>query len=382
MKCGLHIFHHTDLDGMGVKILSILYAKIHHIPYETHCCGYSRIDKEVRKCLMEDAPDGIIIGDISVDSDTAKMLNNAHKRGMKLHLYDHHEPAMFLNEYSWAEVATSINGSACCGTKLLSEASFMKAISSHMRYFINLVNDWDTWEWKENNNQVARQLNSLFSILGEDEFTNYIVDKIYVPSIVEPSGYHLGYISKETDLFTLKSKIMMETHQKLIDQQVLSCEKYMYTMNLWVQIPNKGESSRKIPHKTVSFKTGIIFLNDNLSEVGDKILDRNPELDILMIMVFPGNISWRTHKDLPISLSKIAKMATGSGGGHSQASGSNIPFAKFQDSLCRFMDDNFSSHLEYSNLVSAYVRRKREEEKQLKQAEQDLFSLFKAKTGV
>ena len=80
----------------------------------------------------------------------------------------------------------------------------------------------------------------------------------------------------------------------------------------------------------------------------------------------PGNLSWRTHKDLPISLAKIAKYATGTGGGHYHAAGSNIPFYKFKDIFCEFMDHNFNKHLEYSNLLSSRERKKREDEKQLR----------------
>ena len=349
----LHVFHHTDLDGMGVKILGVLYSKLYGIPCETYSCGYSRINTEVRSVLEYMNPtDSIIIGDISVDKDTAKLLNTAYNSGVRIKLYDHHSPAKFLNEYEWATVETERNGQPICGTKLLFEDPMMYLLQNPLSYFVETVNSWDTWTWKKDDNRIACHLNSLFTIMGEEKFTEYIVNLVYHPSTAESRGYWLYDLSSEDRLFTEKTRIMVETHQTLIENQVKSVEKYLYTMNLWVQIARL---------KTERFKCGVIFINENLSEVGDKILDNHPELDILMMVVFPGNISWRTHKDLPISLSKIAKMATGSGGGHSQAAGSNISFTKFQDMFCRFMDWNFATSMEYSDLTSAYIRNKRAE---------------------
>ena len=359
MKQTLHIFHHTDLDGMGVKILGILYAKLNGMNYKTYCCGYSRINKEIKRCLEEDSPSSILIGDISVDQETAKLLDSAYKHGVNLKLYDHHEPAKFLNQYAWAVVADRLDGKPCCGTKLLSEDSRFSRLKRHLAYFIETVNDWDTWQWKTKKNKAAKNLNSLFSVLGENEFTDYILDLVYNPTIEEPSGYYLNYLYGEDSLFTPKTRVMIETQQRIFENQVKSCEKYMYTMNLWVRIPLRGENSRAI-FKTVCFKTGVLFINDNLSEMGDRMLEENPDLDIMMMVTFPGGISWRTVKKLPISLSKIAKMATGSGGGHSQASGSSIPFGTFQDFFCRFMDSSFSKSLEYSNFTPAYSRKQEE----------------------
>ena len=106
----------------------------------------------------------------------------------------------------------------------------------------------------------------------------------------------------------------------------------------------------------------------DMSEVGDALLDNHPELDILMMVAFPGMISWRTQKkDLPLPLGKIAKRATGDGGGHPMAAGSTISFEAFKDMLTRFMERNFNSKLDFSNLKSSWERKWEEEHKQQKQ---------------
>ena len=176
MENTVHIFHHTDLDGMGVKILGMLYAIEKGLPYETHCCGYTLINDEVTRCLTQsEHPSEIIIGDISVNKDVADMIEQYRKSGkIKVKLYDHHESAMYLNEFSWATVKiTDDEGVPICGTKLLSKDPDFQKFNENVSYFVETINDWDTWLWKTKNNKVALELNILLSILGENDFTEY-----------------------------------------------------------------------------------------------------------------------------------------------------------------------------------------------------------------
>ena len=349
----LHIFHHTDLDGMGIKILGLLYSKSVGMTPKTYCCGYGKINSLVKKCIAEENPEEIIIGDISVNKEVAELLELTYKYGVDIKLYDHHETALYLNDYDWATVKLQDGGLPCCGTKLLFNDPRFINLQDKLKYFVDVINDWDTWRWKEINNLTSRKLNSLLSILGEQEFTNYILQL-----------FEKDYpIDSEDKLFSDKIKIMLETHEKLILQQVKSCESTMYLMNLWVEISNKLINKPK--YEVLQFKTGVVFINNDLSDIGDRILDNHPELDILLMVVFPNTLSWRTNKHLPVSLSKIAKLATGSGGGHSCAAGSSIPFARFQDMFIRFMEDNFDDSLDYSNFISAALKRKRDEMEKL-----------------
>ena len=223
------------------------------------------------------------------------------------------------------------------------------------------VNDWDTWNWKLNNNLTAQKLNFLFNILGEDEFTEYILQLFEGDKIID----------SENKLFTNKMYTMLETYDRLLNQQVDSCERSMYIMNLWIETAVYNECYNKFKSNVNYFKTGVVFVNNNLSEIGDKLLDIHPELDILLMVAFPGGLSWRTSKQLPVSLAKVAKLATGMGGGHSCAAGSSIPFSKFQDMFTRFMEENFDKSMDYSNFLSLSLIRKRAEFEQLKQTEWD-----------
>ena len=72
-------------------------------------------------------------------------------------------------------------------------------------------------------------------------------------------------------------------------------------------------------------------LVSDISDVAEYILTNHPEIDFLMLCGMPRSISFRTQKQLPISLAYVAKYMTGSGGGHPQASGAVLTAGQFKD---------------------------------------------------
>ena len=352
----IHVFHHTDLDGMGVKILGILYSKSKGLNVITHKCGYNRINNEIIEILKNpDNIEEIIIGDISVNSETANELDKIFQKGVPVRLRDHHGSASWLNRYPWAIVQeTDSNLIPRCGTWWLAQDPDFQNIRSKCQIFIDWVNDWDTWRWKRKWIQ-PKQLNALFSLLGEEKFTSTIIDKIE-----NSSGSFSG-----RDLFDERISIMLEVYDSLTLQRVEQCERHMYQFTLKISNKlslGKGYFTPAERFQNLKLKTGVIFLNDNISEIGDMILERNPKLDLLAIMALPCTISWRTIKNLGISLNKIALYATGNGGGHYYAAASSIPGNKFQDMLNYFFDNLFSRQLSFNGVVSSNFLKKKDKE--------------------
>lgn len=351
MNKHIYIFHHTDLDGMGVKILGTLYAQSKNIPFSTYKCGYRQINFGVQTALKQNDIEEIIIGDISVSEETAEMIDQLVRTGTKIRLFDHHESALKLIKYNWAHVQeVDSEGTPCSGTWVMGQDPDFQPFYSANKFMMDTINEWDTWLWKKHNNITARQLNSLMDVLGEEEFTKYLLTKTQTS------------VTTAEELFDKDIQIMISAQRRLVEQQAESCESNMYTLKLWTQIPIHKEGVQRYTTQTISLKTGMIFVQSNISEIGDIILDKHPELDVLMMIIFPNTISWRTHKSLPVSLNKIAQQATGSGGGHPAASGSNIPYSAFQDMISGFMESNFKNNLDFSNLTSPYIRRLREAE--------------------
>lgn len=323
------IFHHTDLDGIGVKIIGIKRAQSLGLPYKTFACNYHEINQAVisaLKAFSSKEVAEIIIGDISVNTEVAKMIDAYYKDGVDVTLRDHHLSAEWLNQYPWAYVTEAEQDTARCGTYLLAQC--YPTIFSDMETFITAVDSWDTWKWKATNDLAAKNLNSLLQIMGEDKFTDYILD-LY-------SNQHQKIVTNY-QLFTPDAKLRIEVRDDMIKSTAEKCDKAM-----WV-------ADCKVSHFTL--KCGVIFCNTSISSVADCVLDKHPELDFLAIVALPRNISFRTQKNLPIPLSEIASKFTGSGGGHPHSAGAVISthqFKKIFKSMTNVLNEN--SDLKWENL--------------------------------
>lgn len=308
------VFHHSDLDGMGVKFIGVKVAVSKDMPYETYNCNYHTVNDLVFRNVSRQLKyiDTIIIGDISVDEDTAEILDEwQEKYGFKLILRDHHATAEYLNKYDWAYVAEfDESGVPYCGTYLL--ANDFPEIQDDWKVFIEAVDDWDTWKWVNNQNHYAKDLESLFQTLGEEEFTKYMF------SVLDNHPKHLE------DLFTDWAETIIQATDMMIEKTAKSCEKHMMTTVLDV--------------KGYSYFCGIVFCNSQISEVSEILLSKHDELDLLMLVGFPRNISFRSKKNLEVPLGDIAKYTTGAGGGHPQSAGAVVSAKQITSFIHRFLN--------------------------------------------
>lgn len=323
------IFHHSDLDGMGVKIVAIRAAQLQEMEYETFKCNYTDVNEIVRERLSKGLAGvtDIVLGDISVDADTAVILDEACScHNVNLILRDHHATAEHLNMYDWALVREHKDGTPYCGTWLLAEV--FPEVADEFQAFIQTVDDWDTWKWTKNGNNTAKNLNALFQVIGEERFTEYIL-RLYEGTITDPA-----------QLFNSWAASIVEAHDLFVEKTARNCENSMWTMDV------------KVPLKQNTYKTGVIFANNDLSDIANIILAKHPELDILMIISYPKTISYRTRKSLDIPLGDLAQMVTGKGGGHPQSAGSTISakvFSKTFERTLKTMSGNLKG-LEFNNL--------------------------------
>lgn len=313
------IFHHTDLDGIGVKIIGMAYAFLNDKDYETFACNYHDVNEIVRNRIQDDLTevDTIIIADISVNRETAKLLNMLrNSTGIDIILRDHHATAEWLGkEYEWAYVSEKTDGVERCGTYLL--AREFPQVMEKFKAFVTCVDYWDTWKWVENSNPDASKLNSLLAMVGEEDFTDYIM------------SIHLdNNISRTRELFDDWAENVAAAHQFIINKTAKHCSKNMFTTTMTVDY----EGTK---HK---YKAGIVFFNQDVSAVSEIILNENKDIDVLVIASLPRSISFRTKKDLEVPLGAIAKMFTGAGGGHPAAAGSAISKSQFDASMGSFLD--------------------------------------------
>lgn len=332
-------FHHSDLDGMGVKLLTMLYAQKRGLKCETHVCDYTYVDEVIGKVYNShklSEIDEVIMADISPTGKGVEYLDSWHKNNIPVRLRDHHKTAEHLNSYPWAMVCERFEGVEHCGTWLLAHDTGFEDIigKSIINSFVYAVDSWDTWRWKKTNDLIAKNLNAVFQILEEDDFTNYML------KIFENTG-----LMTENVLFDSYGWTLIEVHDRQVRKAANECIKNMWLMDL------------KIPHKTDLYKTAVVFATQDISDIGDIILSEYPEIDIVMLVSFPRAISYRTQKKLDIPLSDVAKFMTGSGGGHPQSAGSTISakqFNKFFKKNLEYLSGN-TKGIEFLNLRLAFT---------------------------
>ncbi|WCK54009.1 oligoribonuclease [Aneurinibacillus sp. Ricciae_BoGa-3] len=287
-KGKVKLFTHNDTDGVSCGILAKLaFGDRIHIDY----CNYDDINNKIQRFIQEfmHRYDQVFITDISVNEEIAAQIDELVKQGkIRFQLLDHHQTAGWLNQYEWASVQVRHeNEKLASGTSLyyrhLTDSRLL-AESEKLSAFVELVRQYDTWDWKELNNQHAKQLNDLFYITGRDRFLNRFV---YDSSIE----------------FTEAEVMLLELEQDKIDKYI------------------KSKSRDVIFKEICGYKAGIVFAEQYVSELGNALAEQHPEVDFIAMVNVGRVISYRTVKE-DINLGDIAGVF--GGGGHQKAAGSPV----------------------------------------------------------
>lgn len=326
MKKKLVVFTHNDLDGVSCALLGkIISESLSEIfdEYEYQICNYNDIDDKIRaffEGLDKDTKYRIFITDISVNKETAKMIDNyrLERQGednwIYVHLYDHHETSRWLSrEYGWATVTTDLQVGVdagvhpfpkrrlTSGTELffLNEALIRvddPDIKANLIDFVELVRCWDCWDWKRENNLEAKRLNNFF---GMFEDRNDFIENYYNKIVVDKENFKL---------FSDEEAKILDDKQKKIDEFIKEKEKTLKVIN-------------KLEYK---YDVGIIEVDtyENVSELASYINDKYT-FDFVAIVIKDSNkVSLRASDESEVDVSEIA--ARFGGGGHKKASGCNL----------------------------------------------------------
>lgn len=314
----IKLFTHTDLDGVGCHITfkaMFPYAKI-----DTDFCDYNNINDRVSEFITREDDiskyDFVYITDLSVNKEVADKINELYRQGiLNIALLDHHETALWLNDYDWAlvKVKDKINKSSfekTSGTRMVLDYSVpfpygrLLGFESNciinkkmylLEHFAEIVRKYDTWLWKEYNDLEPKKYNDLLYLIGREDFINSMVNKIN-----KNDGKELEMELSEKD------KLILRLEQKRIDKYVDSKEKSMNLFN-------------KFDHMF-----GVVFAEQYINDVGNTLSERNPDLDFIMV-INPNDfkISLRTTRE-DIKVNDFAKKF--GGGGHDKASGFHLDY--------------------------------------------------------
>jgi oligoribonuclease NrnB/cAMP/cGMP phosphodiesterase (DHH superfamily) len=294
----IKLFTHTDLDGVGCAILANIVSVVNNIDVEIEFCDYNNINNKVNDFLkVINNYDKVFITDISVNEEVTEKLD---KYNDKVVLLDHHKTANFLNKYKWAHVYETLVIDLeidvyikVCGAYLFLDYLIASDYLKNFKFldtltdFVEVIREYDVWEWIEIDNILAKQLNDLLYILGRERFIEEFTEQLLNGKFV----------------INDKLNFLLELDQEKIDD--------------YIENKNKNLIVRDIK----GYNVGIVFAERYISELGSRLMELHPELDFVVIINIDKTISYRTNKN-NIDLGEFAKIY--GGGGHPQAAGSPV----------------------------------------------------------
>ncbi|MRG85755.1 DHH family phosphoesterase [Salinibacillus xinjiangensis] len=298
------LLSHNDLDGVGCGILAKLaFGDQVKVRYNS----VSGLDREVEWFLENDEKDTFLfITDLSVNEENEKRLEEFSCEGGKLQLLDHHKTALHFNNYDWGHVVVEdAAGKLTSATSILYDYLVNHLYlepSPAIAEFVELVRQYDTWEWEKNDNQAARRLNALFYLISIDEFEAKMIDRLF-----------------SSDYFYFD-----EFETKILEMEDKKANRYI----------------RKKKRETVQtyigeYLAGIVYAESYHSELGNELVKEFEHLDFIAILnISSKRVGFRTIHD-HVDVSEIAALF--GGGGHAKAAGCSMT----EDAYQKFVADTF-----------------------------------------
>ncbi|MBM4761993.1 DHHA1 domain-containing protein [Bacillus sp. B15-48] len=287
------LYTHNDLDGVGCGILAKLaFGDMVDVRYNS-VMGLDYQIAQLFERENEHEYEQLFITDLSINEENTKNIQDFYKNGGKVKLIDHHKTAIHFNDYDWGMVQIEYDdGRLTSATSLfyeyLIEHQWLET-SKAIEGFIELVRQYDTWEWDKNDNIMAKQLNDLFFMFSIDEFEENMIERLKSQAEFE----------------------FDEFEQKLLAMEEDKIERYV------------RRKKREIVQTFIGdFCAGVVHAESYHSELGNELMKEFPYLDYIAILNVGGKkISFRTNHD-HIDVSAIAGQF--GGGGHAKASGCSM----------------------------------------------------------
>ena len=301
-----HLFTHNDLDGVSCGIIAKL-ALGEDVTVSYNSIG--RLNQSVEAFLEKATPDDILlVTDLSVNEDNERRISQFVADGGEARLIDHHKSSLHLNEHPWASVTVNQeDGKLTSATSLLYEYVVEQNWLSHslnIEHYVELVRQYDTWEWEANGNLTAKRLNDLFFMFSIEEFEEKIMSKL-------ASGGSFDFDEIE--------QALLKVEESRVDRYIKRKKREVYQVTVG-------------PHVA-----GVVHAESYHSELGNELSKEFSHLDYIAITMVGGKrMSFRTIHD-DIDVSEVAGKYEG--GGHQKASGCNLTEKAFK----QFVEQTFYS---------------------------------------
>lgn len=281
------LLSHNDLDGVGCGILAKLaFGEDVKVRYNS----IGSLNREVQWFLENEEDLFLFITDLSVNEENEHRLEEYFQENGQVQLIDHHQTALSFNDYKWGHVvvedeegkltsATSLFYDYLVKHKLLSPTTIIDE-------FVELVRQYDTWEWEKNQNETARRLNALFYLISIDDFEQTMIERL-----------------KKNEHFYFD-----EFEERILDMEENKMDRYI-----------RRKRRELVQKKIGELYVGVVFAESYHSELGNQLGKEYPHLDYIAILNIGGRrLGFRTIHD-HIDVSEVA--ARFDGGGHAKAAG-------------------------------------------------------------
>lgn len=285
------LLSHNDLDGVGCGILAkIAFGNEVKVRYNS----ISGLDREVAWFLENDDKDiFLFITDLSVNEENEKRLEAFYQAGGKVQLLDHHKTSLHLNDFEWGHAVVEDNeGKLTSATSLFYEyllSHHLLEPSDVISEFVELVRQYDTWEWEKNENHDAHRLNALFFLVSIEEFEEKMISRLQTSD-------HFYFDEFET---------------KILDMEEGKIDRYI-----------RRKRRELVQIYIEEYLAGVVYAESYHSELGNELGKEYPYLDYIAIINIGGKrVGFRTIHD-HIDVSQVAGQF--GGGGHAKASGCSL----------------------------------------------------------
>lgn len=286
-KSLLLISHVADPDGITPVIMAReVFKKV-----DTILINPGEVDKNLKENL--DKYDVIHITDLNVSPELASFISENEEYCNKVRVIDHHISGIELDKYSFITVIDERDGRKESATSLyyeylLSISSSLVLRKDSLKGLVEQVRIIDTYDFKSDLDEEAHNIDALFSILGRENYIDYFTTYIHENDCFEYNSSMMFLVKLEQD------KMRNYLEQREQDLSIVSLDGH---------------------------KAGLIYAERYRSDLAQHMLRKFDDLDMMIIIRFPKNISYRSNDK--VDLSGFSKKY--GGGGHKNAAGSPLP---------------------------------------------------------
>lgn len=296
--------HEQDIDGMG----SIILGKHAFSDFDYITCKTFEINEKVNNTIKDGSIynyDYIYVTDLCITEPLLSYINDDYRLNNKLIILDHHKTEIEEgnDKYSFVNIIVENEKGKQSGTSLFYEYLINNNLlqpNECLDEFVELTRQYDTWEWKKNENVKARKLHIIFEQIG---FENYIQS---IFSITENSSEFEFTKEQYKSIDDFEEKLKKDTSEILKNMIVHT-----------ISIENE------------SYKIGFVITPYKYRNDLDEIVSKNNinDIDLIgMIITDKDTVSYRKVKDIDVS-----KVAVYFGGkGHKGAASSPKDNEKFE----------------------------------------------------